>query len=99
MDYYNNNATLRQALDFIGKGIDGKRFDNIYNTLKNVDRYMALGDYADYCTAQKKASDLYADQFKWNRMSLINIANSGIFAADRSIADYANNIWNIKPVE
>ena len=99
MDYYNNNATLREALDFIGKGIDGKRFDNIYNTLKNVDRYMALGDYADYCAAQKKASELYADQSQWNRMSLMNIANSGIFAADRSIADYANNIWNIKPVE
>ena len=99
MDYYNNNATLREALDFIGKGIDGKRFDNIYNTLKNVDRYMALGDYADYCAAQKKASELYADQSQWNRMSLMNIANSGIFAADRSIADYANNIWNIKPVK
>ena len=99
MDYYNNNATLRHALDFIGKGIDGKRFDNIYNTLKSVDRYMALGDYADYCAAQKKASELYADTAGWNRMSLMNIANSGIFAADRSIADYANNIWNIKPVE
>ena len=99
MDYYNNNATLRQALDFIGNGIDGKRFDNIYNTLKNVDRYMALGDYADYCAAQKKASELYSDPITWNRMSLMNIANSGIFAADRSIADYANNIWNIKPVE
>ena len=99
MDYYNNNANLRHALDFIGKGIDGKRFDNIYNTLKTVDRYMALGDYADYCAAQQKASKLYADKEQWNRMSLINIANSGIFAADRSIADYANNIWNIKPVE
>ena len=99
MDYYNNNANLRHALDFIGKGIDGKRFDNIYNTLKSVDRYMALGDYADYCAAQQKASKLYADKEQWNRMSLMNIANSGIFAADRSIADYANNIWNIKPVE
>ena len=99
MDYYNNNTNLRHALDFVGKGIDGKRFDNIYNTLKSVDRYMALGDYADYCAAQQKASKLYADKEQWNRMSLMNIANSGIFAADRSIADYANNIWNIKPVE
>jgi starch phosphorylase len=60
---------------------------------------MALGDYADYCAAQQKASKLYADKEQWNHMSLMNIANSGIFAADRSIADYANNIWNIKPVE
>ena len=50
-------------------------------------------------TAPANASKLYADKEQWNRMSLMNIANSGIFAADRSIADYANNIWNIKPVE
>ncbi len=99
VSYYNNNADLRQALDFIGRGIDGKKFDNIYNTLKNVDHYMALADYADYCVAQKKASELYGDKQRWNKMSLNNIANSGIFSADRSIAEYANNIWGIKPVE
>lgn len=99
VSYYNNNADLRQALDFIGRGIDGKKFDNIYNTLKNVDHYMALADYADYCVAQKKASELYGDKHRWNKMSLNNIANSGIFSADRSIAEYANNIWGIKPVE
>ena len=99
LPYYNNNAELRAALDFIGKGIAGKSFDNIYNTLKNVDHYMALADYADYCKAQQKASALYNDKDVWNRMSLVNIAKSGIFAADRSIADYANNIWHIKPVE
>ena len=99
VSYYNNNADLRQALDFIGRGIDGKKFDNIYNTLKNVDHYMALADYADYCVAQKKASELYCDKQRWNKMSLNNIANSGIFSADRSISEYANNIWGIKPVE
>ncbi len=99
LSYYNNNAELRQALDFIGRGIDGKKFDNIYNTLKNVDHYMALADYADYCLAQRKASELYCDKQRWNRMSLKNIASSGIFSADRSIADYADNIWGIKPVE
>lgn len=97
--YYNNNSELRAALDFIGKGIDGKKFDNIYNTLKTVDTYMALGDFADYCLAQDKATELYKDSLKWNRMSLVNIANSGIFAADRSIKDYADNIWHIKPVK
>ncbi len=97
--YYNNNPELKAALDFIGNGIDGKRFDNIYSTLKNVDHYMALADYADYCSAQKKATALYNDKPLWNKMSLNNIARSGIFAADRSIEDYANNIWHIKPVE
>ena len=97
--YYNNNPELRHALDFIGKGIDGKNFDNIYNTLKNVDTYMALGDFADYCSAQDKASELYKDKLKWNKMSLMNIASSGIFSADRSIKEYAENIWHIKPVK
>ena len=97
--YYNNNSELREALDFIGKGIAGQPFDNIYNSLKNHDRYMALADFADYQKAQKKASALYADREKWNKMSLVNIAKSGIFAADRSINDYAENIWHLKPVK
>ena len=97
--YYNNNPELKNALDFIGKGVNGKSFDNIYNTLKNVDHYMALADFADYCKAQEDASAAYNDKDRWNRMSLMNIAKSGIFAADRSISDYANNIWHIKPVK
>ena len=97
--YYNNNPVLREALDFIGKGIAGQPFDSIYNSLKNHDRYMALADFADYQNAQKKASALYADREKWNKMSLVNIAKSGIFSADRSINDYAENIWHLKPVK
>ncbi len=99
LEYYNNNGELRKALDFIGKGIDGKPFDNIYNTLKNVDHYMALADFSDYCIAQRKATELYNNKEAWNKMSLVNIAKSGIFAADRSISDYANNIWHIKPLK
>ena len=97
--YYNNNPVLREALDFIGKGIAGQPFDSIYNSLKNNDRYMALADFADYQNAQKKASTLYGDREKWNKMSLVNIAKSGIFSADRSINDYAENIWHLKPVK
>ncbi|MGN0494384.1 MAG: glycogen/starch/alpha-glucan phosphorylase [Acutalibacteraceae bacterium] len=97
--YYNNNPELREALDFIGKGIAGQPFDNIYSSLKSHDRYMALADFADYRKAQKKASVLYADREKWNKMSLVNIAKSGIFSADRSINDYAQNIWHLKPVK
>lgn len=99
MEYYNNNADLRHSLDFIRKGIAGKQFDNIYNTLKNVDHYMALADFADYCLVQKKATDLYNKPEVWSKMSLMNIAKSGIFAADRSIDDYAKNIWHIEPVK
>ncbi len=98
-EYYNNNAVLREALEFIGKGFDGRRFDDIYNTLKNHDNYMAMADFSDYKKAQAKASALYNDRDVWNRMSLVNIAKSGIFSADRSIEDYARDIWNVSPIK
>ena len=97
--YYNNNPKLRRAVDFICNGIDGKQFPALVNALRNKDYYMAFADFADYCAAQDRASLLYADKEKWSRMSLINIANAGIFSADRSIHDYATNIWNAKPLD
>ena len=96
MVYYQNNGILRGAID----EINSTRFGSIANSLMNVDPYMVLADFADYSAAQQKASALYAqNKEQWNRMSLINIANAGIFAADRSIRDYANNIWHLTPVE
>ena len=97
--YYNNNEELKNALDFIGQGLAGKSFDNLYNTLKTHDRYMALADFADYRKAHLRADELYRDRKVWNQMSLVNIAKSGIFSADRSIAEYAENIWHLKPVK
>ncbi len=98
-EYYNNNPELRQALDFIGAGIGGQNFNDIYYSLKNHDNYMALADFADYRKAQIKASELYNNRDKWNKMSLTNIAKSGIFAADRSIEDYARDIWKVEPIK
>ena len=98
-EHYNNNPILRDALDFIGKGFGGMSFDSIYHTLKYNDTYMALADFADYQAAQKKATALYNDRDVWNKMSLTNIAESGVFASDRSIEDYARDIWHVKPVE
>ena len=97
--YYENNEELKACLDFISKGIDGVSFDNIYKTITNVDHYMALADFADYAKAKEKIDSLYADRTLWNGMSLVNIAKSGIFAADRSIRDYAENIWNASPLK
>ena len=91
--------SVKEALDFIGKGINGQPFENVHRILTSVDYYMSAADYKDYCNAQKLASELYSDTLKWNKMSLVNIAESGRFAADRSIKDYAENIWHIKPVE
>ena len=60
---------------------------------------MALADFASYSEAQQRAERLYKDQKKWNAMSLVNTAKAGIFAADRAIRDYANNIWLAEPVK
>lgn len=98
-EYIANNATLKECLDFIGNGIDGKNFDNLYRTFTQVDFYMASADFADYCLAHEKINTLYADREKWNQMSLENIAASGIFAADRSIADYARDIWGLSSLK
>ena len=98
-EYIANNTLLRECLEFIGKGIDGKTFENLYRTFTQVDYYMASADFADYCSAHEKVNALYADREKWNKMSLENIAASGIFAADRSIADYARDIWNLTPLK
>lgn len=96
--YYVNNPKIKEAVDFINAGIGGYDFSSIGNSLLNVDYYMALADFADYNKAQEEASRIYRDKVLWNQMSLRNIAEAGRFASDRSIADYAANIWDVKPV-
>ena len=98
MNYYNNNETLRNAIDFIEAGVDGKNFSEVVSSLKNIDPYMTLADFADYQKAQAEVSKTYADKEAFTRMSLMNISGAGIFSADRSIMDYANRIWHTKPV-
>ena len=98
MNYYNNNEVLKNAIDFIDAGVDGKNFGEVVSSLKNIDPYMTLADFADYQKAQQDVSKAYADRELFARMSLMNISGAGIFSADRSIMDYANRIWHTKPV-
>ena len=60
-----------------------------------ADEYMLLADFDSYCQSHQRAVAAYADRRRWNQMSLINVARSGIFAADRSIQDYARDIWHV----
>ena len=98
INYYNNNSELKRVVDFIQQGIGGKQFPEIGNTIIHHDPYMVLADFADYRAAQKKIDEVWKDRDKWNRMSLMNIAGAGRFAADRAINDYARDIWHTKPV-
>ena len=93
MNYYNSNGVLKAAIDRMQYGINGEVFNEIADSLKNTDTYMALADFDSYQKAQKYASECYKDQRKWNKMSLMNIAGAGIFSADRSVEDYARDIW------
>ncbi len=93
--YYDTDPVIRRAIDWLLNS----EFKAIGENLINSDPYMVLADFASYAQAQAQSSRLYCDRTLWNQMSLKNIANSGIFAADRSINDYAKGIWNITPVK
>lgn len=99
MDFINNNPILKGVIDFLNAGVNGKTFGEITSSLMNVDPYMALADFADYQMAQAKSAEVYKDKYAFAKMSLMNISGAGIFSADRSIMDYANNIWHTKPVQ
>ncbi len=87
-----------RVLDFLAKGINGNTFSEIIGNLRHHDTYMVMADFEDYRHAQQKLSALYCDTEKWARMSAMNIANAGIFSADRSVTDYARDIWNMEPI-
>ena len=97
MNYYNNNAELKKVISFIQNGINGVQFPEIANII-NHDPYMVLADFADYRNAQRKLDEIYSDKDRFNRMSLLNTAGAGRFAADRAINEYAANIWNAESV-
>ena len=97
-NFYNNNAEIRRVLDFVSHGINGKDFSTVSGTIAHHDPFMVLADFADYQCAQKKMQAAFADKRKWNAMMLANIANSGRFAADRAINEYARNIWNAQKI-
>lgn len=95
MNFYNENPTIKGAIDRMSSGIYGNTFDEIANSLKNSDPYMVLCDFEAYQNAQIYASACYQDKMKWQSMSLENIAGAGIFSADRAVEDYARDIWGL----
>ena len=98
---YTRDPVLHRVLDQLKTGFrDGVSYEDLYQRLLYgadcpADQYLLLADFASYCAASHRVVDTYADREKWNRMSLHNIARSGIFSADRSIADYADTIWHV----
>ena len=99
--YYNNDPMLRKVIEALIIGFNGESFADIANYLLTgtpiADPYMCMADYQSYLATQAELSNLYKeDKRSWNKKSLRNIAAAGYFAADRSITEYAENIWNLK---
>jgi len=99
--YYNSNPELKQVMDMIRDGFYSPNspddFKDVVNLLLNHDRFLTLADYNAYITAQELVSATYQDQAKWAKMAIMNIASSGKFSSDRTIAEYAREIWGMEP--
>ena len=101
--YYESNPELRATLDAIRNGVfspsEPARFQAIFDTLVNWgDHYLLLADYADYIATQDRVDTLYRNADEWSRKAVLNIAGMGTFSSDRTIAEYAHDIWRSKPV-
>lgn len=97
LDLYNSNRVIKRVVDDLVNGFIPnmeKEGRQIYDSLITYnDEYFVLRDMENYIEAQEKIDRLYKNKEKWNEMALINIANSGVFSSDRTIAEYAEDIW------
>ena len=102
--YYQTNPRIRRLIDALRHGLNGISFGEIADSLitgrgGQPDGYMVLADFDSYANAQDKVNATYCDKERWNRMSLVNIAKAGFFAADRAVEEYAKRIWGLKPIK
>ncbi len=91
--FIQQSGALQQVLAFLEQNRHLPSFGSMAEYLKNGDPYMAAADFESYCRIQSQASELYQQEAAWQRMSLMNVAGSGFFCADRAIQDYARDIW------
>jgi len=100
-DYYEQNETLREVIDFIASGAlgrgDADLFRPIVENLLESDPFLLMVDFQAYIDAQERVSALWHDERAWTRQSILNSARMGKFSSDRSIRDYCERIWNIQP--
>ena len=97
--YIKNNSSLKKIMrlikeDFFSKGEAGI-FRPLYDSLVHGDHFMVLADFEEYVKKQEEVSNSYADQEKWTKKSIINTARSGRFSSDRTVKEYADEIWKV----
>jgi glycogen phosphorylase len=103
-DYYHRNPELKQVLDMISSGYFSPEHPSLFQPLidtltHNNDYFMLLADYADYVLCQQRVEELYRRSDEWTRKAILNVANMGKFSSDRTIHEYAEEIWEIQPVK
>ena len=102
-DYYEQNATLREAIDFIASGAlnrgDVELFRPVIENLLDHDPFLLLADYQSYIDSQERVSALWRDPQTWTRQSVLNTARMGKFSSDRSIRDYGDRVWKVQPAQ
>ena len=100
--FYNGNEKLKTIIASLKKGYNGESFAHIADYLLTqspvADPYMCMADFADYDATRARMLKDYENRQLWAQKSLINVAKSGVFSSDRSIKEYAENIWDLKPI-
>ncbi|XP_078086337.1 glycogen phosphorylase, brain form [Mustelus asterias] len=100
-DYFDKLPELRQAMDQISCGYfspkEPEQFKDIVSMLMHHDRFKVFADFEAYIKSQEKVSELYKNSREWTKMVIKNIANSGKFSSDRTIKQYAREIWGVEP--
>ncbi|XP_041108091.1 glycogen phosphorylase, brain form [Polyodon spathula] len=100
-EYYERIPELKQVMDQISSGFFSPKqpdlFKDIINMLMNHDRFKVFADYEAYISSQEKVNELYKNPKEWTKKVIKNIAGSGKFSSDRTIAEYAREIWGVEP--
>lgn len=101
-DYYDSNETLKGVIDLVASGHfshgNTELFQPLLDNLLHHDPFLLLADYQSYIDCQDRVGEAYRDQDNWTRMSILNTARTGKFSSDRSIREYCEDIWQVKPL-
>lgn len=101
-DYYEANSELKRVIDMIGSGYfspgEPARYQTIVENLLSSDTYMLLADYGAYIAAQERVDALFLDPEQWSRKAILNVSQLGHFSSDRTIREYASQIWGVQQI-
>jgi len=101
LDIYNSNDQIKETIDLINSGLfshgDTGLFRPLTDNLVHHDPFLLLADFPSYVDCQNDVDAAYKDRQRWNRMSILNVARMCKFSSDRSIQEYCDNIWKVKP--